>query len=87
METLLITKVITGAHCRWRRNYLYQLRRRVVKVSVSNPAMVTVGGLDFKNMYITSARQNMATQQRTENPTLLSSQAPYPGLLESRFIG
>lgn len=63
---------------------------QTLKVPVLNPTMVAFGGLDFKTMYITSARQNMTTQQLTENPmegALLSCQAPYPGLLEPRFIG
>jgi sugar lactone lactonase YvrE len=52
--------------------------------------MITFGGQDLKTMYITSACQKLTQEQLAVNPMegcLLSYQAPYPSIVESRFGG
>lgn len=61
-----------------------------LSVPVSNPTMVTFGGENLQTMYISSANQKLTEQQLTDNPlegSLLCCEAPYPGLVESRFAG
>jgi len=61
-----------------------------LSVPVSNPTMVTFGGVDLQTMYITSANQQLSEQQLKANPlegSLLRYRAPYPGIIESRFAG
>lgn len=61
-----------------------------ISLPVPFPTMISFGGVDMKTMFITTASQNMSTEDLEKYPLsgcILTMPAPVAGLIKPRFAG